>query len=235
MSVPCIKETFLFSFISICLLQLVLCSDYRNEEIVRNVYRDTPKVWHAYVRKMTEQLVKNRFGAFTSISTVEIINKLIKFQEYGKRKSKLFNLVSNEINKFVNLNSYLLVYRSSDVLRHNEEEQRFHIHVEHKSLVTSVNNFIFKLNKNLRVQLIFNYIYFSSYQASQCTFGKVTVRSGFWRHTYCGQHPHLTTYPPSSIVEIIIMKAGFVDYHGEISYIAMDKEVVTSHSTNRYL
>ena len=106
---------------------------------------DTPKVWHAYVRKMTEQLVKNRFGGFTSISTVEIINKLIKFQDYGKRKSKLFNLVSNEINKFVNLNSYLLVYRPSGVLRHNEEEQRFHIHVEHKSLVTSVNNFIFKI------------------------------------------------------------------------------------------
>ena len=127
------------------------------------------------------------------------------------------------------------MYRPSGVLRHNEEEQRFHTHLEHKSLVLSKNYFVFQMSEKLRVQLIFNYIYFSSYQASQCTFGKVTIRSGFLRHAYCGQHPHLTTYPPSSIVEIIIMKVGFVDYHGEISYIAMDKEVIISHSTNRYL
>ena len=234
MSVPCIKEA--FSFISICLLQLVQCSYYRNEGLASNVYRDTPKVWHVYVRKMTEQLMKNSFDGDTSISTVEIMNKnLIQFLEYGNSRSKLFKLVSKDINKFVNLNSYLLVYRPSGVLRHNEEEQSFHTHVEQKSLVLSENYFVFQLNNKLRVQLIFNYIYFSSYQASHCTFGKVTIRSGFLRHTYCGHHPHLITYPPSRIVEIIIMKVGFVDYHGEISYIVMDKEVVISHSTNRYL
>ena len=224
---------------SICLLQLVQSSNYRNEELVaRNAYRDTPKVWQAYVRKMTEQLLKNSISASTSISTVEIVNtcrNLIKFLEYGNKKSKLFYLVSKEINKFVNLNSYLFVYRPSGVLRHNEEEQRFHIYVEHKNVVLSKNYFVFQMNDDLRVQLIFNHIYFSSYQASKCTFGKVTIKSGFWRHAYCGQYPHLITYPPSSTVEIIIMKMGFVDYNGEISYMVVDKRVIISHSTNRYI
>ena len=111
MSVPWINEAIWFCFISICLLQLVQCSrsNFRNEGLVRNVHRDAPKVWHAYVRKMTEQLMKNIYGVEISISIAEIINKnLIKFLEYGNGKSKLFNLVSKEINKFVNLNYYCL-------------------------------------------------------------------------------------------------------------------------------
>ena len=203
---------------------------------------NTPKVWNEYINKLTEELICSMFQDWQkmarniqdpAVPEANLISlSLPKCLEFANGKSTLYIQVSKAVNALVNLNSSLLIYRPLGVLKYSDMHD--HNSLVYRKILAYSKLFIFYTDDSMRVRLNFNHIYFSSFYSCQCSFGNITIGSASFTEAYCGQHPHLTVFPPSMLVKILITTVGFIDYDFEMSYMVVDRNITLSKPSSTY-
>ena len=189
-------------------------NDFLQREIRQNVYQNTKKNWFRYVLKMTElTVVKNHplhFMPYLIEGTLRISHK--------------FKVIAKQV-----------IYLTDSTLKEpigklELTEEDSNIYILNRILLRplSIKYIVFKLSKQLRIRLSFEVIYFSSYMSTGCHFGNLTILSILLEQVFCGQHPSLDTYPPSTKVLFRISTEGFIFYDVRVFFLVMDDKIIES-------
>ena len=94
----------------------------------------------------------------------------------------------------------------------------------------------FFLDLRLELNLTIHHTYFTSVLSSKCLFGNLTLRPFFHgngsKFVFCGQHPTISNYLRSNMIDVILAVERFVAFDLVISYSVIDSGPLTSVALN---